>query len=89
MRYTNTEYSEHESEGYRQDMNSALEEKYRPAPSCLKCIHMKTCVIFRNVQPMMESMFGMLKEKDRPFTGEDLAKICKEYEHRVEEEITK
>lgn len=72
-------------DNFRTDMEEALREKYGPAPTCLKCIHMKTCVIFRNVDPMMQSMFGMLVEKDRPFKGEELAKICKEYEHSIVE----
>lgn len=81
----NIEHTEYESEAYQRDMALALAEKQQPK-SCLKCSHFKVCTIFRNVHPMMEQMFGMLKEKDRPFNADQIAWLCKYYELQREEE---
>lgn len=70
----------YESRQFRKDREQAKEELYSPSPSCLKCVHYKMCVIARNVTPMMEQMFGMLLEKDRPFKPEDIAKLCQWYD---------
>ena len=62
------------------DEDRMKEEMLTPSPSCTKCIHMKMCKIAGNMFPMMDSMFGMLKDKDKPFKPEDIAKLCQWYE---------
>lgn len=76
-----------ESEHYREDIALAKEERLRPSPSCLKCSHMAICKIFGNVHPMIEQFFGALKDNEKPFKGEDLAKICKYYVNKEDEEL--
>lgn len=81
------EYTKYESDEYKRDSLLAAEENLRPSPSCLKCSHMPVCKIFGNVQPMMHQLYGMLQEKDQPFKGDDLAKICRYYKNREDEEL--
>lgn len=85
---------EYESDNYRGDIKRAEEERLRPAPSCLKCIHFKMCVITKNVYPMVGNLFGMLEKKDMPFQPDEIAKLCRWYEtetvtERVEDCIEK
>lgn len=80
----NIEHTEFESEAYRIDMAAALQENQQPK-SCLKCSHFRVCTIFRNVSPMMEQMYGMLKEDDQPFKADQIAWLCKWYERSNKE----
>lgn len=77
---------EYESEAFKRDIALARDERLMPAPSCIKCTHFKMCKIAGNMFPMMESMFGMLLERDRPFKAEDVAKLCQWYDLKEEEE---
>lgn len=72
--------TEYESRAHAIDLERARAEKYQPSPSCLKCVHMRVCVIHRNIAPMMESLYGILKDEDKPFKAQDIAKLCKWYE---------
>ena len=80
-----TEYTEFESEAYQRDAALAAAERQQPK-SCLKCSHFKVCSIARNIMPMMEQMYGMLEEKDRPFNADQIAWLCKWYELKKEPE---
>lgn len=71
---------------HEKDYEKAMEEKFSPSPSCIKCNHYGVCVIARNVTPMMDSLFGMLEKKDQPFLADEIAKLCKWYEHKMEKE---
>lgn len=73
------EHTEFESEQFQKDYALAKDEIFTPSPSCLKCSHCKTCFLFKNEVQMIESQFGMLKEKDRPCKPEDRAKWCNYY----------
>lgn len=81
------EYTEYESDDHKRDLYMANEERLRPSPTCIKCSHMPVCKIFGNMQPMMESFFGMLQDKDKPFKAEDVAKICTFYKNKEDEEL--
>lgn len=80
----NIEHQEYESANYQRDVTAARNQE---AKTCLKCSHFKVCTIFRNVSPMMEQMFGMLKEEDKPFKAEQIAWLCKWYERKREPQI--
>jgi hypothetical protein len=71
---------EYETQEHRENLEKARAERLYPQPSCLKCVHMKCCVIARNIGPMMDQMYGMLEEKDKPFKGDEIAKICNWYQ---------
>lgn len=79
----NIEHTEFESTEYQRDVAAARNQE---AKTCLKCSHFKVCTIARNIMPMMEQMFGTLKEKDQPFKAEQIAWLCKWYELKREEE---
>lgn len=86
MTNSNNYESEYESINHRRDLEMAREQRLMPAPSCLKCAHFKVCVIARNVFPMMDQMFAMLKDNDKPFKAEEIAKLCKWYEVQKQDE---
>lgn len=75
---------EYESRAHAKDLEKARTERLQPSPSCLKCVHMKVCVIHRNIAPMMESLYAVLKDEDKPFKAQDIAKICQWYELKDE-----
>jgi hypothetical protein len=73
------------SAAHERDYEKAMAEKLSPSPSCLKCSHYKVCTIARNIGPMMDQFYGMLRPEDQPFSGHEIAKLCKWYEHKLEE----
>jgi hypothetical protein len=79
------EHTEFESDAHKIDLELAAAERQQPK-SCLKCTHFKVCTIARNIMPMMEQLYGMLAEKDRPFSADQIAWLCKWYELKKEPE---
>jgi hypothetical protein len=71
-------------EKWTQTGRRMISEIDTPSPSCLKCDHFGICKIAAYIFPFME---GAFPDKDnRPFTAEEIAKICRFYEHKLDNE---